>query len=274
MKNVLLRTITGLVYIGVIYVALYSVPYAFYGIFLALLGFTIFEFYRILNAKKINNQSIIGAITAFGMFSIAFLNNFKKIEIPFAAFLIPAILILFIVQLFQKSKAPFHSIAFTLLGLLYVAVPFTILPYLADFNPEHIRMQSNLIFAIFIFIWANDTCAYVFGMTLGKHLLFSRISPKKTIEGFVGGLLSTIGFAILISTYFFHELTLAQWIGGAIVIVISSTFGDLIESMLKRYLEIKDSGKSLPGHGGFLDRFDSLIFSIPAFYAYLQIIHL
>lgn len=271
MKNLFLRIITGLVYIGVIYASLYTTPIVFYIVFLILHILILHEFYSLLNEKGIKTNTWFAILISAILFTASYCKHNWQMPMNYYIILIPLFMAIFIFQLFKDSKKPFHNIAYTFLGLLYIAIPFALLPNIA-FSSNSNTMHSNLVMALFVFIWANDTFAYVWGMTLGKHLLFPRISPKKTIEGFVGGLLSTVGIAIVISKYLFFDLTMTQWIGAAIVIVVASTFGDLTESMLKRYLNIKDSGSILPGHGGFLDRFDSVIFSIPAFYAYLQII--
>lgn len=273
-KNLLLRIVTGLLYIGAIFLALYSVPFVFYSIFLIIMLFALNEFYLILRIKRIQSQVLLANIIAVVMFSLSYFKNHLGFQIDYAPILIPLFLFIYIVELYKGLKQPIHNIAFTILGLVYIAVPFSFLPHIAFLDLTDLSIKSNLVFSMFIFIWANDTFAYIWGITLGKHLLFPRISPKKTIEGFVGGLLSTLGIAVFISKYISQDLSLNAWLGAAVVIVIAATFGDLTESMLKRYLNIKDSGKMLPGHGGFLDRFDSVIFSIPAFFTYLQIINL
>ena len=127
-----------------------------------------------------------------------------------------------------------------------------------------------MILLLFAFTWINDTFAYLTGMLLGKHPLCPKISPKKTIEGFAGGCFFTIVCAAVIAYVYMEGMEL-HIVGLAVLIVIASTLGDMVESRFKRWVGVKDSGKMLPGHGGFLDRFDSVIFSIPIFFAYLQI---
>ena len=127
--------------------------------------------------------------------------------------------------------------------------------------------------SIYIFIWINDTGAYLSGVTLGKHKLFPRISPKKSWEGSIGGALLTVASAFAVA-HFFNFMNIWQWIGMALVVVVFGTFGDLTESMMKRHLGIKDSGHILPGHGGILDRLDSMLLSIPAVVIYLLAISL
>ena len=187
--------------------------------------------------------------------------------------MMPAIVIfalaLFAVELFRDDEQPFQRIAFSLCGIIYVCVPFTLLAYYKEQSVLTIGtdMASIMILLLFAFTWINDTFAYLTGILLGKHPLCPKISPKKTIEGLVGGFVFTIASAFL-----FEHLLNVKWqiVGLSALVIICATLGDMVESRFKRYVGVKDSGKMLPGHGGFLDRFDSVIFSIPIFFAYLQ----
>jgi len=173
--------------------------------------------------------------------------------------------IMAICELYRKSATPIANIATSILGTLYVALPMSlmlIIPLLlgnGEWNPWII------IFYVFI-IWANDVFAYLFGITLGKHRLFERISPKKSWEGFFGGLLGAMAMGYVASLVV--EANALLWIGLALVAALSGVFGDLIESMFKRSIDIKDSGNIIPGHGGWLDRFDALIVSAPFVFVY------
>ena len=173
--------------------------------------------------------------------------------------------LMFICELYRRSETPIANIATSLLGTLYVALPMAMLlvvPMLlgaGEWNPW------IMIFYIFI-IWANDVFAYLFGITLGRHRLFERISPKKSWEGFFGGLLGAVAMGYVAATVL--EASVAMWIGVALVAAISGVFGDLVESMMKRSIDIKDSGNIIPGHGGWLDRFDALILSAPFVFVY------
>ncbi len=128
--------------------------------------------------------------------------------------------------------------------------------------------NGKILLGIFILIWASDSGAYVFGVTMGKNKLFERISPKKTWEGFIGGVVISQVAAFLLSRYF-GDLGYLHWGIIAGIVAVFGTLGDLVESMIKRSVKIKDSGKILPGHGGILDRFDSLLFTIPVIFTYL-----
>ena len=269
MKNLLQRTGTGILYISCIIAALFTTPALFFGIFLLLMTVTLFEFYTI--TKKIEGitpQVGLGIATGIVLFTLCAVDAFTLIEIKILPSISVLILSLFAYELFQNRPHPFHNIAFTLLGIVYVAIPFSSIAYLVT-SQDSTTMSGNLVMALFIFIWSHDSFSYIWGVSIGKHPLFPKISPKKTIEGFIGGFVSTLIIAIAIAHFFPANLSTLQWIGAAVVIVCCATLGDLVESQLKRYIGIKDSGTVLPGHGGFLDRFDSVIFSIPAFFAYL-----
>lgn len=180
-----------------------------------------------------------------------------------------SMVVVFSVELFGSSKRPFDSAASIILSIIYIGVPFALLiaipQTLGAYDPV-------LLFAIFLFTWANDTGAYFVGSLIGKHKLFERISPKKTIEGAVGGLVICILIAVILSR-FSQSLNVTEFIFLSIIVSITSTIGDLVESMLKRSREIKDSGQGLPGHGGFLDRFDGFIFALPFAYLYLTAVN-
>jgi phosphatidate cytidylyltransferase len=159
------------------------------------------------------------------------------------------------------------NIATTILGIVYVTLPLSLMMYIPLFLGGNTWQPWYFLFYLFI-VWANDVFAYLVGITMGKHRLCERISPKKSWEGSVGGALVSIGAACIVA-YFDHSLTLPQWLGFALVVVVFGTWGDLVESLLKRQLGIKDSGNILPGHGGMLDRFDSSLLAIPAAVVYL-----
>jgi phosphatidate cytidylyltransferase len=193
--------------------------------------------------------------------------------IPSRFLLIAAALIflLFITELFKKSEQPFTRIAYSLGAIIYIAVPLGLINYF--FNPMIISgpYHFGIALGFFLMLWLNDTGAYFVGSLIGKHKLFERISPGKTWEGSIGGAV----FALLTAwglSAIFHQLSWAEWAGMGLVVVVTGTLGDLVESMLKRSLGIKDSGKILPGHGGMLDRFDAVLLSAPFVFVYLSLI--
>ncbi len=228
-----------------------------------------YEFYQLAKKANCSPQVYIGLFVATLLFISCFAANYFSFTsifllIGFFLVLIP------IIELYRKKKNPFTNIAFTFLGLLYVALPFSLLNYMAfPFNDQEFHFQ--IILGVFIMIWANDTGAYVFGVTFGKHRLFERISPKKSWEGSIGGAITTLVIAYLYSLYS-HDLTLIQWLLIAIIVVIFGSLGDLVESLFKRCINIKDSGKILPGHGGVLDRFDAILLVSPMVFILLEVI--
>jgi phosphatidate cytidylyltransferase len=174
----------------------------------------------------------------------------------------------YVIKLYKKfERKPFTNIAFTFLGIFYVAVPFALLNIATYENGFY---NFEIIFGCLFILWATDTGAYFAGTFFGKSKLFERISPKKSWEGAVGGAMLAFVFAFGIANYF-RSLEFWQWMVVAAIIVVGGIFGDLVESLLKRSIEIKDSGDSLPGHGGFLDRFDGLLISAPFIVAFLEI---
>ena len=154
--------------------------------------------------------------------------------------------------------------------MLYVSVPLTLSNLLVFGNNGSDGYDYRIILGIFILVWINDSFAYISGILFGKHKLFKKISPKKTWEGFTGGLLFTLTGGYILSK-FFHGIQTTDWIVIALLISVFGTYGDLTESMFKRNLDIKDSGNLIPGHGGILDRIDSLLFCIPVTLFYLLV---
>lgn len=185
----------------------------------------------------------------------------------------------FLYDLFSNRENPFQNISMNITGIIYCVLPFILLfqcTKIIEFkmNTPGLHYSPEIhpyyfVLGYFLIVWTNDVMAYFTGRAIGKHKLFERISPKKTWEGFFGGFIFSIGAAILISWYLFF-LTTIDWIIIAIIISVFGTLGDLVESMLKRSLQVKDSSNILPGHGGFLDRFDATLIAAPFVYLYLQ----
>jgi phosphatidate cytidylyltransferase len=183
--------------------------------------------------------------------------------------------IILISELYRKKNNPFGNIAFTLLGVAYVALPFSVTNYFvitggSPIGFEGIKFYPWILFSCFMIIWANDSWAYLGGRWFGKHKLFERISPGKTWEGSIVGGIVALLFSWIMSM-FFKEIDLVHWFATGAILIVTSTLGDLVESMLKRSLGVKDSGTMLPGHGGILDRFDGMFISLPVIWAYFTL---
>jgi len=278
--TILTRAITGLVYVLLVVGTLLFSPMAFNLLFAILTGLATWEFCTIVNAGlRIQVNRIITTICAvylyYAMFEMttAFAGLGLKVFVPF----ILTIMYLLISELYFKGFRKIENWAFAFMAIIYVALPMSLLPMLQFINIKGVGLGYVWIFvlALFIFIWTSDTGAYVIGSRFGKNRLFPSVSPKKSWEGTIGGGLLAILASQIIATFsmdlnadsiFINRLL---WAGFAIVVVVFGTWGDLVESRLKRKLGVKDSGNILPGHGGWLDRFDSLIMAIPAAVIYL-----
>jgi len=197
------------------------------------------------------------------------LENICKIALPLSS--ITYLLILFASAIFINRKDILHAIIYSFFGQIYVTLPLSILMLLSyQYQTLSNEYYFAFVLAIFVIIWVNDTAAFVVGSLLGKHKFIERISPKKTVEGFIGGIVFSVLAAVVLSS-FFTDYSLLFWIGFSIVSALFGTLGDLFESLIKRTYEVKDSGSLIPGHGGILDRIDSLLIAIPAVYIYLAI---
>ena len=244
--------------------------YTFTGFYLILSVLALLEFYKMIKIGGIYPHKTIGVISA----AIIFLANaayyFFQYELKYLLLIIPLLFAIFILELYKKNKSPFANISYTFVGFIYVTIPFCFffsLGFLADTN----NYSFHLPLAFLLLLWASDTGAYLFGVKFGKTRLFERHSPKKSWEGFFGGMFTSVLVSYFISIPF-TEMSPFIWGGMAILIVSFGTLGDLVESMLKRSLDVKDSGTFLPGHGGFLDRFDGLLIAAPIVYVYLYLI--
>ncbi|MEM8909922.1 MAG: phosphatidate cytidylyltransferase [Bacteroidota bacterium] len=270
------RALTAVVFVVVMLGGLFGGKYSFSLLFLLITALCLWEFWSLcLDAEEGNKN---GWSQIFGLFLGLLPISLVAIErvslLPQAEILLqkgflllPALFfLLFVYELTQGAVKPFRNLAYLALGLLYISLPFALLVYLAIDGNGH--YSPLLVLGMLLLTWANDTGAYLVGSKLGKTPLFPRISPNKTWEGSMGGvfigLLVGWGLSFIVPTYSTFE-----WLVIALIIVIFGSLGDLVESMLKRSLKIKDSGHFLPGHGGFLDRFDAFIFVIPFVAAFL-----
>lgn len=277
-NNFIQRAITGILFVAIITGCILYDPLAFGTLFVIASALTIREFGHLVNqgGEVSINKTITmlgGAYLFLAIMGFCIDAAGSNIFIPYLLLLI----YLMISELYLKKKNPVLNWAFSMLSQLYIALPFALLNVLAFHNDDtattSISYNPILPLSVFIFLWLNDTGAYCFGSLFGKHRLFERISPKKSWEGSIGGGVVAIASGFLLG-YFFPVMPMLEWAGLALVVVIFGTWGDLTESLLKRQLQVKDSGNILPGHGGMLDRFDSSLMAIPAAVVYLYIITL
>ncbi|MBQ1252806.1 MAG: phosphatidate cytidylyltransferase [Alistipes sp.] len=281
LKNFIVRTISGVVMFAVVLGATLASKWSFGALVMLIAIGGVWEFYRI--AQRAGYAPHFGIGLAATVMTIACsvllmitmqgepsqLIYTTLVCLPIATILLlPAI---FICELYTKSETPIANIGSTIMGYMYVALPMALLPFIPSMLSPEKWQPWIVIFYIFI-IWANDVFAYLFGITLGKHRLFERISPKKSWEGFFGGLLGAMAMGYVAALILNGDVIV--WIGLALVAALSGVFGDLVESLFKRSVDVKDSGNIIPGHGGWLDRFDALIFSLPFVFIYLVFISL
>lgn len=268
MNDLLKRTLTGGVYVASVLAAICFNP-IISSIYFGIIGLVaLTEFYNVAKNKYQISNSILAYLTAIALYTTVALYSFNiDFKLPL---LISVVLVIanFIAALYQKNEEPFTSIAFLICGLIYIILPISTTNLIIQYNSE---FQPLLLLSVFILAWCNDTFAYLTGVKFGKHRLFERHSPKKSWEGFVGGFLFTIIAGIVISK-FSNIFAMQHWIVISIIVSIIGTLGDLVESMFKRQMGVKDSGKILPGHGGILDRFDILFIVLPIVWVYLEII--
>ena len=282
MNNFIVRTITGILF-GAVVVCSFLRPQAMVLLFALITGLTIWEFTGLVNDReKVTVNRLISTVAGvYFFFAVA---GFSSDLTPSAVFIpyLVSIIYLMVAELYLKNEDPIHDWAYTMMAQLYIALPFSLLNTLAFHSTPQgfVTYDAVLPLSVFVFLWMNDTGAYLCGSLLGKHKLFPRISPGKSWEGSIGGGILVILVAVLV-WYLTDQnqlnqlgLTAIEWAGLGLTVVVFGTWGDLVESLFKRTLGIKDSGNILPGHGGMLDRFDSSLLAIPAAVVYLYTIML
>lgn len=268
MKNLITRTLAGAVFAGLIIGSILWHPLALFILFFFFNALALYEFARMFKkqAYPIQTSSLVMMGSVVYLLIGLYANSYLGWQVLFG--FIPLLFILFISALYEKAENPFEILGIKLLSILYISVPFGLFNMIENMGlvGSHQNQPLFLVF-FFILVWSSDTFAYLSGISFGKHRLFERISPKKSWEGTIGGAICTMIIGYLIG-YFSGIFTPWIWVFIAIIIVITATFGDLVESLLKRHMKVKDSGHIMPGHGGILDRFDAAIFSIP-YYLFL-----
>lgn len=271
MTNLKQRVLTAIILVIVTVIFIIWSPYSFLLLILVINLLGLWEFYRLFQSYTVSPRNISGVILSLAILvsfilAAAAISTWRILLIN-----IPVVFGIFILELYLKSKYPFHNLAFIFLGIICITIPLCFFISIA-FLPVGKGTYPYLALGYFFILWAGDTGAYFVGKYFGKHYLFERISPKKTWEGSVGGAVFAIFVSYLISNYFV-TLNTIDWISIAVIIVVTGTFGDLIKSLMKRSLGLKDSGTILPGHGGILDRFDTLLGSAPFVFCYLVLFH-
>lgn len=284
MKNLITRAITGIAFVAIMIVGICYRGDVMVGLFAFITGMTIWEFSGLVNATEdVDINRFI--TTAAGVYFFLAMAGFCSGLTPSAVFIpyLVTIVYLFISELYLKKKNPLHNWAYTMFSQMYIALPLAMINLLGfhgdgTMTPAYDRLLPMSIFA---FLWINDTGAYCSGSLLGRHKLFPRVSPGKSWEGSIGGGLLVLAAAAAVGYFNLHSsmehaalLTIPQWMGLGLVVVVFGTWGDLVESLFKRALGVKDSGNILPGHGGMLDRFDSSLMAMPAAVIYLYTISL
>lgn len=276
-KNLVMRTVFGVLFV-VIMVAGFLRPHYMVTLFAIITGMTLWEYSGLVNEVKgvevnrfISTAAGVYFFVAVAGLRMGFVDGFSAF-IPY----ILSIIYLFIAELYLKNENPLHSWAYTMMGQMYIALPLSMINVLAfQVSPDGaLTVDMLLPLSVFVLLWTNDTGAYCAGSLFGKHKLFPRVSPGKTWEGSVGGGILSLLVAGLFGWYVnqgadAHVLNVWGWMGLGLVVCVFGTWGDLVESLLKRTIGVKDSGNVIPGHGGMLDRFDSSLMAIPAAVVYL-----
>lgn len=282
MKNFLIRAITGILFVAVMLTGFLK-AFNMVVLFALITGLTVWEFTGLINQREdVRVNRFISTVAAVYL-SIAMAGYCMNItpSVVFIPYLL-TVIYMFISELYLRNTNAINNWAHTMLTQMYIALPFStisVLAFRADIDGT-VAYSMLMPLSVFVFLWINDTGAYLSGSLLGKHKLFPRVSPGKSWEGSIGGGLLVMAVAALMS-YIDSEhlleplgaiptgLSTIEWVGLGIVVVFFGTWGDLVESLLKRTLGVKDSGNMLPGHGGMLDRFDSSLMAIPASVIYL-----
>lgn len=283
MKNLIVRAITGVFFVAAIVVSFLN-PMAMVFLFAIVTGLTIWEFAGLVNDsnEEVSINRFICTVAGVYLFlaMAGYVSGFTNTSAVFVPYLL-TIIYLFISELYLRAENPVNNWAYSMLSQMYIALPFSTINALAFMQQGDgtVSFVSILPLSIFIFLWVSDTGAYCCGSLLGKHKLFPRVSPGKSWEGSIGGGIFVLIAAVLV-WYFTggtgegSPLSLPVWLGLGLVVTVFGTWGDLVESLFKRHLGIKDSGNILPGHGGMLDRFDSSLMAFPAALVYILSINI
>ncbi len=269
MENLIRRSLTSIIFITLFLGGIFLGKVSFIVLcFLIMIG-CLWEFYAFFEESPHPPMKIRGFLISIVIFSLTAFYALSMSRLPLFSILAPVLFLFPVSTLFLQKKEVLISSAITLWGIFYCVIPVSMFLWIG-FIGNHLYRNHLLLGPIF-FIWVNDTGAYIFGNIFGKRLIFEKVSPGKTWEGFFGGTIFTLILGYFIGNYF-HELSRLQWIALASIVVVAGTLGDFVESLYKRELGIKDSGKIFPGHGGMLDRFDSFLMTAPFIYFFLTLL--
>ena len=280
LTNMTVRAFTGVLFVTIMVTCFFQ-PIAMVFLFALITCLILWEYSGLVNnIEDVTINRFISTVAGVYLFlAISAVNSgFVQTNAVFMPYLL-TIIYLFVSELYTKNKNAVHDLSYTMLGQMYVALPLSIINVLAfrTATDGNIHFYYLLPLSVFIFLWTSDTGAYCVGSLFGKHKLFPRISPAKSWEGSIGGGVLVLVAAFLVSLLDQNHgnlsgLNTLQWLGLGLVVTVFGTWGDLVESLIKRTLGIKDSGTILPGHGGMLDRFDSSLLAIPASAVYIYTI--
>ncbi len=271
MKDLSRRSVTGVVYVILMLAGAALHPLLFAIIFGSLLFLTQLEFYQLVETAGSSPRKNTGLTLGVLFFTICF--GMVNSLLPSKSYLlfIPALIFIFLFEAFSEKSGILQNSAVTFTGFVYVAIPFSLLNFMVHPGyPNFPVFNPKILIGVFFIVWIYDSMAYLVGSKFGKHKIHQKISPKKSWEGLIGGTVFALLMGILNSVVFKNP-SVFSWLIIAAIVVVFGTLGDLFESIIKRRLNVKDSGTLLPGHGGLLDRFDSLLFVIPVVYVWLSL---
>ena len=270
MKELVIRSISGLVLGIVVLSCIYVSPSTFAALSLFIVVVGTFEMSR-LQGMNTPTHWLVGELFSVSSFALAALVALEVLPLRWLLLELPMVVLPFLQALFSKDCDAKHVFAYVYGSLFFLSLPCALMLFMYRADLFGAMAGPWIIVLVFCFLWVNDIFAYLTGRLLGRHKLFERISPGKTIEGSLGGLVFTMVLTAILSRYV-EWLPLHAAIGMSAIAVVFGTLGDLCESMLKRQAGVKDSGKLIPGHGGILDRFDSVMFSVPFIFVYLLLL--
>jgi phosphatidate cytidylyltransferase len=273
LKNFIQRVAFGIIYLVIIIGSLFMGKFAYGFIFLLINLIALYEFYALSAASGASPPVIPSMIAGGAAFMLCFLVSARLVDPGLLFLILPLIILIFILSLYSDKPDGMRNTAISFLGLVYVSLPLCVINFLAFPAGNEHAYTHRIILGIMTLVWINDSGAYLVGMSIGRHRLFERISPKKSWEGAIGGGILTLICALWLNQIM-GVLGRTDWLILALIVSVFGVFGDLTESLFKRSVGQKDSGKIIPGHGGLLDRIDSILFVMPMAAVYLSLSNL